>query len=68
MAAVPPKPASNAAYAAIVRRYGKSKWDTTTASGVYDVVRESGLVQKYGASSVRQASSLLAAELRSKKK
>lgn len=66
MAGKPPpsSKAADQAAAAIKRRYGMSGWGTTSAGGVYDVVRESPIVARYGAAASRRASALIAAQLR----
>ena len=64
-----PRPGATAAYSAIKKRYGTSGWGAgASAQSVYDVVRESTIVQKYGAHNAYAASALIAGEANSKKK
>jgi hypothetical protein len=61
-----PNPGTASAAAAIKRRYGMTGWGTTTANGVYDVVRESPIVDKYGKANTWAASRLVAQQLSAK--
>jgi hypothetical protein len=63
-----PKAAKVAAAAAdIKRRYGAGAFSHSTGNDVYDVVRESGLVETYDYSTLSMASDVVAAGKKKKK-